>query len=56
MGLSVLASRLPGLRLAGDEPLKFRQVVMFRGLVALEVAWDAPESSTGHGCAGRASP
>ncbi|MCY1065018.1 cytochrome P450 [Nannocystis sp. RBIL2] len=42
VGLSVLASRLPGLRLAGDEPLKFRQVVMFRGLVALEVAWDAP--------------
>lgn len=42
VGLAVLASRLPGLRFAGDQPLKFRQVVMFRGLVALDVAWDAP--------------
>jgi cytochrome P450 len=42
VGLTVLTGRLPGLRLAGDQPLKFRQVVMFRGLVSLEVAWDAP--------------
>lgn len=42
VGLSALARRLPGLRLAGDQPLAFRQVVMFRGLVALEVAWDPP--------------
>lgn len=42
VGLSVLTSRLPGLRLAGDAPPKFRQVVMFRGLVALDVAWDPP--------------
>lgn len=42
VGLTVLTSRLPGLRLAGDQPPTFRQVVMFRGLVALDVAWDAP--------------
>ncbi|MDC0666435.1 cytochrome P450 [Nannocystis radixulma] len=46
VGLAVLTSRLPGLRLAGDPPLKFRQVVMFRGLVSLEVSWDAPERSS----------
>ncbi|WP_434424148.1 hypothetical protein [Nannocystis pusilla] len=38
---SVLTSRLPGLRLTGDELLRFRQVLMFRGLVSLAVAWNA---------------
>ena len=40
VALSVLTQRLPGLRLADERPVKFWQVTMFRGPVALEVAWD----------------
>jgi len=40
VALNVLTQRLPGLRLVDDQPVKYWQVTMFRGPVALEVAWD----------------
>lgn len=43
VALSVLTRRLPGLRLASDRPVQFRQVTMFRGPVSLDVAWDVKD-------------
>lgn len=46
IALCVLAQRLPGLRLAHDQKdqsVKYWQVTMFRGPVALEVIWDTPQ-------------
>jgi cytochrome P450 len=40
VALTVLTRRLPGLRFAGEGDVRFRHVTMFRGPVALEVAWD----------------
>lgn len=42
IALNVLTQRLPGLRLADDQPVKYWQVTMFRGPIALEVVWDKP--------------
>ena len=43
IALSTLLRRLPGLRLRGSErELRWRPVPMFRSLVSLPVAWDAP--------------
>ena len=38
--LETLASRLPNLRLAPDQPLRYLPQIMFRGLERLDVEWD----------------
>lgn len=40
VALQVLTRRLQRLRFADDQPVRFRQVTMFRGPVSLNVAWD----------------
>ncbi len=43
IALNALLRRLPGLRLATDvEQLRWRLLPLFRGLLALPVAWDPP--------------
>jgi cytochrome P450 len=40
VALEVLTRRLRNLRLAGEEPVRFAQMTMFRGPVSLPLAWD----------------